>query len=86
MKIRELDFFLKRKGVDKNAYSLQGGLPSEKLCLGNVNDKWEVYYSEHGEKSDLELFDSEEVACERFVKRLSKMLKIQIVNIQDNIK
>lgn len=54
--------------IDPTAYSLSGGLPNECLVLNQEpNGKWEVYYSERGEKSGLRIFDSEESAAQYFL-------------------
>ena len=37
--------------------------------------KWEVYYSERGEKSNVRIFDLESDACEYFLKKLKKYAK-----------
>ncbi|WP_273449546.1 hypothetical protein [Streptococcus ferus] len=60
--------------VPEELYSIMlGGLPNEKLCLTeNPENKWEVYYSERGRKTGLKIFNSEEEACEYFLKKLSR--------------
>ena len=74
MNKKELQERLGLENIPTNVYSLNGGLPNERLCLGEVNGKWEVYYSERGHKSDLNIFDKETEACEYFYKDLHKML------------
>jgi DNA-directed RNA polymerase subunit N (RpoN/RPB10) len=66
MNVAELEKKLSDLGVKKHCYSLNGGLPSETFCLNNVGKKWEVYYSEKGNKSCLKLFHSESDACVYF--------------------
>lgn len=63
MTAKELAILLDELRVRHDAYSLNGGLPSEAYCLGFVDGHWEVYYSERGQKSGLQLFDSEHDAC-----------------------
>lgn len=76
MNRKELQERLSLEKIPTNVYFLNGGLPNERLCLGEVGGKWEVYYSERGEKSGLVVFDKETDACENFYKRLHKTLKI----------
>ena len=70
----ELKSILEKEGVAKNLYSLYGGLPSESYCLDKQNNKWEVYYSERGSKTDLEIFDTEDVACQYFLNKIKEIL------------
>ena len=71
----ELQERLSLEKIPTNVYSLNGGLPNERLCLGEVSGKWEVYYSERGDKSDLMIFDKETDACKYFYNRLREILK-----------
>lgn len=45
----ELRARLLAENIPPDLYSLDGGLPGEKLCLSNTGAKWEVYYSERGQ-------------------------------------
>ena len=67
MTIKELSIQLEKQGIRKDAYSLTGGLPSEAYCLNPQRNYWEVYYSERGQKSGLQVFDSEKAACRAFM-------------------
>lgn len=62
----ELAQKLEHRNIDSTMYSLDGGLPNEAYCLGKDNDRWETYYSERGNKSELKVFASEEEACNYF--------------------
>lgn len=53
MKKDELRSALINKGISRSYYSLEGGLPNEKLCLDYENSKWVVYYSERGIKTGI---------------------------------
>ena len=64
MKKEKLRSILISKGISRSHYSLEGGLPNEKLCLDYENEKWIVYYSEHGIRSGIEYFDNEDDACD----------------------
>jgi hypothetical protein len=76
MKILELEKKLIESNIPKDIYSiLKGGLPNEQYCITKVDNYWEVYYSERGNKSGLEKFDSEEVACKYFYEKLEEYVK-----------
>lgn len=75
MNKNELKQKLISSNIPKDTYSLEGGLPNEAYCINQNEDKWEVYYSERGQKSGLKIFDSEEEACEYFYQALIEMLK-----------
>jgi hypothetical protein len=64
MKKNELRSILINKGISRSYYSLEGGLPNEKLCLDYENGKWIVYYSEHGIRTGIQYFDNEDEACD----------------------
>ena len=64
MKKEELRSILINKGISRSYYSLEGGLPNEKLCLDCENGKWNVYYSEHGVRTGVQSFDNEDDACD----------------------
>lgn len=74
MNIEELNEVLKIENVPSDLYSLKGGMPNESYCIGIKEDKWEVYYSERGCKSDLKVFETEEKACQHLYKRIKRML------------
>jgi len=64
MKKYELRSALINKGISQSYYSLEDGLPNEKLCLDYNNSKWVVYYSERGIKTGIQYFDNEDDACD----------------------
>jgi len=66
MNINELKSRLEIIGIDKGFYSLSGGLPSEVFCINRIENGWEVYYSERGAKSKLNVFEKESEACNYF--------------------
>ena len=75
MKKNDLKKILINNNIPKDVYSLEGGLPNEAYCLNTDGDKWEVYYSERGQKSGLKLFKTEDEACDYIYKSLVQMLK-----------
>ncbi|NLK94016.1 MAG: hypothetical protein GX275_02330 [Clostridiales bacterium] len=70
MNKEKLKEILIRENIPNDAYSLEGGFPNEAYCLNIENGKWQVYYSERGQKSNLKEYYSEEEACEELYKRL----------------
>ena len=70
MRIGELRAVLDGAGVDPRAYSLEGGLPSEAYVIAPGAGRWEVYYSERGQRSGLETFYDEDEACARFLEQV----------------
>lgn len=71
MTVQELKKRLKALKVQEDLYSLLiGGFPNEAYCLIKNEDGWEVYYSERGEKSDIQQFASESEACEYMLEEL----------------
>ena len=49
----------------------QIGVPNEKLCIVREG-KWQVYYSERGNKSGLKVFETETEACEFFLRKMKR--------------
>ena len=75
MNISQLKHELDKLNIPKNAYTLTGGLPNESFCLGLNYDKWEVYYSERGNKTSLKVFIDENLACEYFLNWMKSVFK-----------
>ncbi|WP_084781651.1 hypothetical protein [Paenibacillus sp. D9] len=75
MNIKELESRLTSENIQRDVYSLKGGLPNEAYCISESNGTWEVYYSERGGKSGLRVFQNEEEACQYFYDSLIEMLK-----------
>lgn len=75
MNIQTLEKQLHILGIPEDMYSLEGGLPNEKLCI--VQDgSWQVYYSERGCKSGLREFTTEEEACAYFFETIKSYVGI----------
>lgn len=49
--------------IPAESYSLEGGLPNEAYCIEHTEDQWQVYYSERGQKSHIQQFETENEAC-----------------------
>lgn len=72
MTIIELECALVQMGISSDLYSIMtGGLPNEKLCIVK-EDKWQVYYSERGNRSGLKIFETETEACEYFLHKIKR--------------
>ena len=67
MKISELRRYLKENNFPSDSYSLEGGLPSEALCIERTKNSWRVYYSERGKRNVFGLFANEEDAVKCFM-------------------
>lgn len=67
-----IDFF-KKNNIPKNSYSIDE-VNNETLCLIKENEKWIIFYSEKGGRTDPEYFDDEESACNAFLFEVQDML------------
>ena len=74
MNLIDLKAELDKLNVPDYFYSLKGGLPSESCCIAQNNGKWEVYYSERGDKTGLEIFDTEDSACQSFLTMMKRIM------------
>lgn len=67
---------LKRKlnalHIPEHLYNLDGkGRTDERFCIENIEGRWHVYYSERGNKTTHEIFDSEQDACAYIYKQFT---------------
>jgi hypothetical protein len=69
----ELKQFLTTNGIRPTIYSLEGGLPNDRVCLSGGGDRWTVYYSERGSTFDESVFQTEDAACRELLKRLQAL-------------
>lgn len=53
---------MKRHKIPNSAYSLNGGMTDDCLCIEKKEDTWEVYYSNSGEKTVLGVLYDESLA------------------------
>lgn len=67
MNVGTLKVELETLKIPKGVYSLTGGLPNESYCIAQKDDKWEVYYSERGNRTSLKTFENENTACKYFL-------------------
>jgi hypothetical protein len=70
MNRRELEAAAAREGIRRSTFWLEGGLPPERYVLSGGPDGWEVYYSERGERTGVERFDTEDEACDHLFVQL----------------
>ena len=73
----ELKRTLDAEGFNPSVYSLEGGLPNDRLCLSHEQGRWCVYYTERGERFDEQWFDSESDACQRLLSELRSLPAFQ---------
>ena len=59
MTIVQLEKKLQELTIRKDSYCLHGGLPNEAYCISQLDNTWEVYYSERGSKTSKKVFIDE---------------------------
>ena len=69
----KLKQLLDAEKFDPKVYSLDGGLPNDRLCFSAEAGKWCVYYSERGSRFDEKCFASEDEACDDLLQRLREL-------------
>jgi hypothetical protein len=75
MKIDELRKRLQASDYPSDSYALLQDSSNEALCINHNYDRWTVFYSEKGQRTEEELFLSEDQACEAFLVRLNRMMR-----------
>jgi hypothetical protein len=70
MNRKELEQMLTKAGVRRDAYCLEGGLPSEAYALAWDGKRWRTYYSERGGESNVCFFETESAACQHLLQLL----------------
>jgi hypothetical protein len=73
MNKNELQRILHDEDFNPDVYSLDDGLPNDRLCLSEEGRQWCVYYTERGVRFDEQWFASESVACEDLLRRLREL-------------
>lgn len=76
MNKQELEHKLNDERIPTHMYKLDGGFPNEAFCLQKIGAKWEVYYSERGQKTGLKIFNSEAVACKYIYDLIKSAIKL----------
>lgn len=76
MNREQLGKILLMNKVPKDLYSLAGGLPNEAYCIDKENDRWQVYYSERGIKTNIGYCESEEEACKCLLEEIKKIVSL----------
>lgn len=66
----ELRNTLDQEGIRPDAYSLEGGLYEDRLCIDEVYGQWLVYYVERGKRWDERTFSTEDEACRHLLELL----------------
>lgn len=72
MKVGELLSQLVTHGGDVRAIYTGAGNPEDRYAIVQEEGKWQVFYSERGERLELCAFTSEDDACEYLLKLLEK--------------
>lgn len=73
MTIKELRILLISLGVPDFYYNISGrGMQDERTCLIKEGDKWNVFFSERGGRTNLAQYESESEACEDAFARIMR--------------
>lgn len=62
-------------GVPSDSHCLHGD-SDEALCLDENHGRWSAYYLEKGQRTDEQTFATEDAACEAFLTRIRKLLRM----------
>lgn len=68
---------LMRMNIPKDIFSIEN-ISDESLCIINESKQWIVFYSERDQKIEEEKYLTESEACDAFIKRITKMLGVQV--------
>ena len=74
MTVQELQAKLFDMDIPHYYYNICGSGEDEeqRICLSNENGKWQVYYSEDGDRLELSEYSEESEACDDCFKRLAE--------------
>ena len=75
MKTKDLSEIFYENKVSRSIYSLNGGVPDDKVCIDKLDGVWSVYYSEKGRRNTLGEFHNEEEACKFMYDRVMDIVK-----------
>jgi len=65
---------LDRLGVERSWYTLKGHGPVDGYALKREGKSWIVFYAERGNRSEIERFSTEDLACRELLRRLTLAL------------
>ncbi|MFY0605554.1 MAG: hypothetical protein JXR10_02495 [Cyclobacteriaceae bacterium] len=73
--MNKLEFYDKVQEVNipNEWFTLKGGLPNDKLCYSKEASIHQVYYSEKGQKFDVQVFNTEGEALNKLLQELLKL-------------
>ncbi|GEM_PF-1491520 len=75
MKVKEMVRLFRANGVPDHYYAIDGGLGGgECHGISLIDQRWTFYYSERGERSPLQSFDTEDEACNALIKCIDKIM------------
>jgi len=75
MNLTEMKLFFQENNVPDDFYVIDGLGSGEVDGIGMIDGRWASYYSERGQKSDIQYFDSEEEACVALIVEVSSRVK-----------
>lgn len=75
MNIKQLELYFKQNNVPDKYYVIDGLGGGEVDGIGIIDGRWASYYSERGEKRDIQFFDTEDEACKALIKEVSGIIQ-----------
>ncbi|MBO4919475.1 MAG: hypothetical protein J5365_04900 [Erysipelotrichaceae bacterium] len=84
MKYKELKKVVSKMYIPVNCHNLGRRRPDNAYCLERSRKQWMIYYSERGNRNDIEYFDSEENACEAFYRILKNIENTVYANEEED--
>lgn len=70
---QQLMDILKKSHYPQDSYGIDE-IKNESLCLVEEHGHWVIFYSEKGQRSDPEYYDSEDAACSEFLREYREMM------------
>ncbi len=74
MDLKDLEYRLKSIRIPVQAFEINTEYDTEVYRIVKKDGKWEIYYSERGNKNSLKIFSNENDACEYFYQWLSNSI------------
>ena len=75
MTVQEMLRVFRANGVPEHFYVIGGLGGGECYGLASQDGRWIVYYSERGQRSILNTFETEDAACRKLVDYVDKMMR-----------